>query len=308
MVQPNITTHLIHSVAPAAHPFEKVEMSAKVSVLAVLLSVFVVCGAQAATKEIQWYNNFNQGAKIARETGKPMLLDFQADWCGPCKAMEIEFWPKQNVVEIAEKFVCVNIDIDKETAIAAKYQANPIPLMVIADPWSNQIYRHTGYRNLEGLLNVMKAMPGDFSEVVEWGDLLKKDDKNGRAMVGLAEFYHKNGIADLSVENYKRALKTKDLETDLELREGVFLKLGINYLRMKNYAEAQKVFERCLKELPAAKQADQAMVGVVFAQIGQSKLADAEKMLAQLQAKFPDSRAAQRGAEQLNAAKSQKTK
>jgi len=77
---------------------------------------------------------------------------------------------------------------------------------------------------------------------------------------------------------------------------------------MKNYGEAQKLFERCLKELPDAKQGDQAMVGVVFAQIGQNKLADAETMLAQLQAKYPDSKAAKRGAEQLNAAKSQKTK
>lgn len=283
-------------------------MSAKVSVLASLLFILIVCTAQAAAKEIHWYNNFAQGSKIARETGKPLLLDFQADWCGPCKAMEIEFWPKQNVVEIAEKFVCVNIDIDKETSVAAQYQANPIPLMVIADPWSNQIYRHTGYRNMEGLLNVMKAMPGDFSEVVEWGDLLKKDSKNGRAMIGLAEFYHKNGIADLSADHYKRALKTKELESDLELREAVFLKLGINYMRMKNYAEAQKVFERCMKELPQAKQGDQAMVGMVLCQIGQGKLNDAETTLAQLQAKYPGSRAAQRGAEQLSAAKAQKTK
>lgn len=278
-------------------------MSAKVSVLAALLSAFVAFNANTIAKEIHWYNSFDQGAKVARETGKPLLLDFQADWCGPCKAMEIEFWPRENVVAIAEKFVSVRVDIDKETAIAARYNANPIPLIVVADPWSNQIYRHTGYRNTEGLLSIMKAMPDDFSEVLEWGDLLKKDGKNMRALVGMGEFYRSHNIADLSSDYYKRALKTKDIESDSELRELVFLKLGVIYLRLKNYSEAQKVFERCLKEIPDAKQGEQAGLGVLFAQIGQNKLTDAEKTLAQLQVKYPDSANIRKGADQLNQAK-----
>ena len=104
-------------------------MSAKLSVLASLLFLFIVCTAQAAPKEIHWYNNFNQGAKVARETGKPLLLDFQAEWCGPCKMIA----PILDDVskEYGDRLQIAKMNVDDNREVPAKFGIRGIPTLML---------------------------------------------------------------------------------------------------------------------------------------------------------------------------------
>lgn len=57
------------------------------------------------------------------------LLDFWATWCGPCKMMAPVI--KEIEAELGDKLEVVEIDVDKEQALASKYGVMSIPTYVI---------------------------------------------------------------------------------------------------------------------------------------------------------------------------------
>ena len=74
-----------------------------------------------SAQQVEWNKNFKEASQKARETGKPMLIDFWATWCKPCKMMETSFWPREEVVAASQKFVCVKLDLDSERDLARRY-------------------------------------------------------------------------------------------------------------------------------------------------------------------------------------------
>ena len=76
-------------------------------------------------------NNLNDSLedakKVALGANKMILVDFYADWCGPCKKMDIESWNKEEVKEISSNYVFVKIDIDQYRSVAQSFGIKSIP-------------------------------------------------------------------------------------------------------------------------------------------------------------------------------------
>jgi thioredoxin 1 len=76
-------------------------------------------------------NDANFDAEVLKAT-EPVVVDFFAEWCGPCKAMA----PALDTVakEMAGKVKVVKIDVDQSPAITQKYRIQAMPtLMVFKD-------------------------------------------------------------------------------------------------------------------------------------------------------------------------------
>ncbi|MFX0556595.1 thioredoxin [Maribacter sp. CXY002] len=64
---------------------------------------------------------------IASET--PVLVDFYADWCGPCKMLAPTL--KQVKAELGDAVRIVKIDVDRNQPLAGKYQVRGVPTMIL---------------------------------------------------------------------------------------------------------------------------------------------------------------------------------
>ncbi len=70
-------------------------------------------------------DNFDE---VVMKSKKPVLLDFYADWCGPCKMMSPIV--EEISEEYADTYVVGKVNVDEEPALALKYQVMSIPMLV----------------------------------------------------------------------------------------------------------------------------------------------------------------------------------
>ncbi len=90
-------------------------------------------------------DNFEQEVLACKE---PVLLDFWADWCGPCK-MQAPILDALSE-EMDGKIKVGKVNVDEEAALALKYQVMSIPTMVLMDQ-GVFVKRVSGVQQLEDL-------------------------------------------------------------------------------------------------------------------------------------------------------------
>lgn len=85
---------------------------------------------------------------------KPVLVDFFATWCGPCKTLG----PILDTVkaELGDAIKIIKIDVDKNQPLAAEYQVRGVPTMILFRD-GKQLWRQSGVLQKHELVSVIKS-------------------------------------------------------------------------------------------------------------------------------------------------------
>ena len=71
-------------------------------------------------------NNFNEVVIEASKT-KTVVVDFFADWCGPCKMIMPQF---EEAAETNQDVIFVKVNVDDSKELAQKYEVSSIPAFI----------------------------------------------------------------------------------------------------------------------------------------------------------------------------------
>lgn len=83
----------------------------------------------------------------------PVLIDFSAEWCGPCKMMPPILRKVKDA--LGDQVKILKIDVDKNQAIAQKLQIRNVPTIALYKN-GNQLFRQAGVLQADQLIQLVK--------------------------------------------------------------------------------------------------------------------------------------------------------
>ncbi len=91
-------------------------------------------------------------AQTIKDAGKPVLVDFYAQWCGPCQVAAPII--DKLADEYKDKILIVKVDVDENRKTAQKYGVMSIPTIIILKADSNgeikELSKQTGFSGEDG--------------------------------------------------------------------------------------------------------------------------------------------------------------
>lgn len=90
--------------------------------------------------------------KTIINSDKPVLVDFFADWCGPCKMLAPILTDVKK--ELGENIKIIKIDVDKNQPLASQYQVRGVPTMILFKN-GQQVWRQSGVLQKQDIITVI---------------------------------------------------------------------------------------------------------------------------------------------------------
>ena len=90
-----------------------------------------------------------EALETAKRDGKPIVLDFMATWCAPCKRIATETFAEENVAKLLDGCILLKIDTDENPAFAKHFGVSGLPDIRFLDPDGTEVKKLRGFQAAE---------------------------------------------------------------------------------------------------------------------------------------------------------------
>lgn len=108
-------------------------------------------GVPRAARPLAFERDLASALAEARRTGKRVLVDFEAVWCGPCHTMDELVFTAAAVVDGAANVIAVKVDGDERRDLKKQYRVDGYPTLILLDASGTELRRGTGYQSVKDM-------------------------------------------------------------------------------------------------------------------------------------------------------------
>ena len=110
------------------------------------LAVVALClFALPVSAQSPWREDYDSALADAKQSGKPVLLDFGASWCGPCQTLEKQVFPDRAVRALLTRdYIAVKVNCDDGSRVADQYHVRSLPTLIVLSPEGQEVARRSG--------------------------------------------------------------------------------------------------------------------------------------------------------------------
>lgn len=100
---------------------------------------------------------FDEAMAKAKNGNRLIMVDFMAEWCGPCKMMEKEVFQTAAFKEAVKGMVLAKVDVDREQALAQRYNIEAMPTVKFVNAAGEVVHEFVGYGGPAQVLGEIRA-------------------------------------------------------------------------------------------------------------------------------------------------------
>ncbi|MBT4291173.1 thioredoxin fold domain-containing protein [bacterium] len=117
---------------------------------------------EAGHIEPDWILNEQEAFTAAANSGKPLVMDFWAEWCSACKELDHKTWSSDNPLALSEQFVALKMDLTERNpandAALQKYAVVGMPTVIFFDSEGKELERFSGFKGPDDVEKIMRRV------------------------------------------------------------------------------------------------------------------------------------------------------
>jgi thiol-disulfide isomerase/thioredoxin len=158
-----------------------------------LVAALALCAALAAAADapppgIAWVKDWKTAQRQARAAGRPLLVDFWAEWCQWCHELDRTTYVAPDVVALSQDFVAVKVNAEGslgEVELTRRYEVGTLPTIAFLSPRGRLLLRRTAFEDRVKFAATLRTAARVAAAAAPFEAALAKSGKDAAALAGL---------------------------------------------------------------------------------------------------------------------------